>query len=137
MSITFNSSLIDQHITIDQLGKAYQCENFKITVNKKGGCIISDIHNEEISLHAELCVLIGAFYDSFRFITEDVFALFNRDSYDKEMTENKNIYLEKGIINFIYKDTEYALDLNKLVINSDVFCIATQAELDCEVQANV
>ncbi len=136
MSITFNKHLAGQHIHVTELDTAYQCDNFKITVYKKGGCIISDINNEEISLHAELCVLIGAFYDSYISSIEDIFAFYNNDGYHKEMTENKNILLLNGCIFFIYKDKEYELDLNKIVVSSEVFCAASQAEIN-EVLENV
>lgn len=136
MNIAFNNSCLDQQVKITELNTTYECGNFKIAIYQKGGCIISNIDNIDISLHCDLCVLIGAYYDSFIEKINDVFAFYDKSDYQKEMTEQNKIYMEIGFIHFDYNNNNYSLDLNKLVVSSDVFCAATQAELK-GVQENV
>lgn len=136
MNIVFNNSCLDQQVKLTELNTTYECGNFKIAIYQKGGCIISNIDNIDISLHCDLCVLIGAYYDSFIEKINDVFAFYDKSDYQKEMTEQNKIYMEIGFIHFDYNNNNYSLDLNKLVVSSDVFCAATQAELK-GVQENV
>jgi hypothetical protein len=136
MSIVFNNASLDHQVHIIDLNIPYQCDNFNITISNKGGCIISNVDNLDISLHCDLCVLIGAYYDSFIDKVNDVFAFYDKEDYQKEMTEKNRIYLKTGFIHFEYNNNNYSLDLNKLVVSSDVFCTATQAELK-GVQENV
>ena len=136
MSITLNKKFAGQHTVINELNKLYQCENFKVALYKKGGFAITEINNERISLHADTVVLIGAFYESFFAKIEDVFKFFVKDIFDKDMTEKNHIFLKDGFVYFNYNNKEYSVNLNKLVVSSDVFCAATQAEID-GVQQNV